>query len=55
MSATAEVGREHDVEAAQVERFAVGHRDASGVEDLQEHVEHARMRLLDFVEKQCAG
>ena len=46
---------EDDVEAAEIKCFAVSHRHASGVEDLQEDIEHPRMRLLDFVEKQCAG
>ena len=51
----AEVGRADDVEAAEVERFAAGHRHACGVEDLQEDIEHARVRLFDFVEEERAA
>lgn len=51
----ADIGREDDVEAAQVQRFAAGHRHACGIEDLKKDIEHARMRFLDFVEKQRAG
>ena len=48
----ANVRREHDVIMPQVKRLAVGHRDAGGVEDLEEYVQHSRMRLLDFVEQE---
>src|SRR6266498_3424377 len=48
----AKVRREHDVIIPQVQRLAVGHRDSGGVEDLKEYIQHARMRLLDFVEQE---
>ena len=51
----AKVRREDDVEATEVKRFAVRHRDARGIEDLQEYVEHARVRFFDLVEEQRSG
>src|SRR5207302_5572838 len=50
----AKVRREHDVIIAQVKRLAVGHRDARGVEDLEEHIQNARMCLLDFVKQESS-
>lgn len=50
----ADVGREDDIVAAQVQRRAVGDGDAGGIKDLQEHIHDARVRLFDFVEQQRA-
>ena len=47
----ADIRGEDDVETAEVQRFSAGHRHAGGIEDLQEHIEHAGMRLLDFIEE----
>ena len=49
-----EVGREHDVEVREVQCFAGREGDAGGVEDLEEDVEDARVRLFAFVEKDGA-
>ena len=52
---SAEVRGEDDVEAAEIEHFAVGHRNSGGIEDLQKDIENARVGFLDFVEEQRAG
>src|SRR6516225_3924056 len=49
-----EIRSEYDVESAEIQRFTARHGDARGIQDLQEKIKHARMRLFNLIEKQCA-
>src|SRR5438552_15066098 len=50
----AKVRREHDIIIAKIKRLTVGHRHAGGVEDLEEYIQNAWMRLLDFVKQESS-
>ena len=43
------------IESAPIERLAIRHRDPRRIEDLEKEVEHAGMRLFDFVAEQRAA
>ena len=47
----AEVRRHDDHDVLEVDRSTLAVRQASVVEELQQHVEHLGVRLLDFVEE----
>ena len=48
----ADIRREPNKEAAEIERLACRHGDAGGVEQLEQNIEHARMRLFRLVKEQ---
>ena len=48
----ADVGSEPDIKPAEIQRLAGRHRDARGIQQLQQDVQHARMRLFRFVKQQ---
>ena len=49
------IGGGHDVKPGQVEGFPGSERDSAGIQDLQEEVEHQRVRFLDFIEEDHPG
>ena len=48
----ADIRREPDEEAAEIERLACCHGNAGGVEQLEQNIEHPRVRLFRFVKEQ---
>ena len=49
-----QIGRHHDHGVAKVHRAPVPVGETSVIQHLQQHVEHIRMRLFDFVEQDDA-
>ena len=47
----AEVRRHHDERVAEIDRAALAIGESAVIENLQQHVEHIGMRLLDLVEQ----
>ena len=48
----ADIRREPDIVVAEVQRLTGRHRDPRRIQQLQQNVQHARMRLLGFVKQE---
>ena len=51
----ADVAREHHIPRREIEDAITARRQPRGIEQLEQHVQDARMRLFDFIEKQRAA